>query len=911
MVLTALVAFLSAQAPLVDDCGLEPPGAPILPVPTKPYERPWDPTEPPQVTRVRPSIRPIAGSSIPTAHRTDVGPLAGKTVYLSAGHGLTWVASLNGWRGQRGNTNGIVEDLVSTETFHQFLVPMLLNMGAQVVTVREADLNPALAVVDDGTAGYQEQGEASLFSDSTVAGWGQHPVPLPDGTNPFALGKNRLLTAAATATASARYTVTFPADGYYNAYVSYSAFTARVTDAHYVVHHAGGQTHFRVNQRRRGSTWALLGRFYFKAGARLAVEVLNDSKESGNISLDAVRFGGGVGLADRGGGRSGRPRFEENSRYNAHYSGAPTTVYDARVVDADDDVVTRSRFTAWVHEPGEDAVYLAWHTNAANGTAQGTETYVYGTNPPNGAYMFSGVAGSDRLARLVHGELINDFKAPTGWNRPTWPDRGVRSAYFGELNPDHNNEVPSILMELAFHDTPADAAHLKEPKFRYLASRAIAQGIVRYFAEKDGVAPRFFSEPPTNVRAVAKDGVVTVSWKPGPVDTEGVAGSAATSYLVATSADGLGWDDGTPATGTSLELPLPAGTTRYYRVIGVNAGGESFPSTVVGARSASPGEKTALLVSSFDRLDAAMARSDNLSAYALGNILRIILPRLNDGAQLRRPGEALDFAKVAFDGASSEAVADGDVVLTPYAMVGWFSGRGHSATSVLTTAERTALAAYAQSGKPVLFSGATAARSLAAGPAAEGMFLTDVLRAGASGTAQTGVGGAAGQFLEGVPALALDDGLQGSPDPGPGDVLTAQGAAVAIARWADGGVAGVAADRSLVYLGFPFEAVTSRTARLDVMGRVLAYFQVLPTPPVIPDGGDEPPFDAGLEEPGTDGGTVSPDGGTEVRFPVLPSVYGDEMAKGGCGCNAGGLGFGLLALAAWVRRRQKTLINRS
>ena len=31
-------------------------------------------------------------------------------------------------------------------------------------------------------------------------------------------------------------------------------------DAHFVVKHAGGESHFRINQRRHGGTWVLLGR---------------------------------------------------------------------------------------------------------------------------------------------------------------------------------------------------------------------------------------------------------------------------------------------------------------------------------------------------------------------------------------------------------------------------------------------------------------------------------------------------------------------------------------------------------------------------------------------------------------------------------------------------------------------------
>ena len=328
-------------------------------------------------------------------------------------------------------------------------------------------------------------------------GWGQPTFPMTGAALPFSMGTNRLMLSAATTTASATYTATIPSSGFYEVSVSYTAFSARVQDAHYVVRHAGGETGFRVNQQRHGGTWVQLGRFYFTAGGTAQVVVFNDSAAAAgsNISLDAVKFGGGMGLIERGAGPSGRPRFEESARYHAQFAGAPASVWapsgNTPADDRTNDVGTRSRFTAWVHEPGEDAVYVAWHTNAFNGTAVGTNSYVYGPGaPPSPLSQFSGVAGSDRLALLIHGEMINDIKASSGWNRPTWQDRGVNTAYFGELNPSSNSETPAVLLEVAFHDAAADAVHLKEPGFRYLAARAIAQGIIKYFAEKDGVAAR-------------------------------------------------------------------------------------------------------------------------------------------------------------------------------------------------------------------------------------------------------------------------------------------------------------------------------------------------------------------------------------------------------------------------------------
>ena len=900
----ALVATLLAASPptWVDDCGLEPPGSyvPVV-VPTRPNEVPWLPGEPPLVrAEARGKFAKTASTS--TANLNGQGALTGKVIYLSAGHGFTWTVS--SWQTQRPTTNEIVEDLVSTEAVHQYLVPMLLNAGAQVVTVREADLNTKMVIVDDGTAGYLETGAG--FSDSSLAGWGAPPSPMLTGVNPFALAKNRLMDVTAVASASATYTANFPADGYYNVYVSYTAFTARVTDAHYTVKHAGGDTQHRVNQRHHGSTWVLLGRFYFKAGSHPALVVENDSRDTGNVSLDAVRFGGGMGLIDRGSGVSGRPRFEECSRYHAQYAGAPTSVYGNTADDHTDDVGTRSNFAAWVHEPGEDAVYLAWHTNAFNASAVGTDIYVYGPNPPDGTYNFTGVVGSDKLAQFVHTELINDIRASSGWNKPAWQDRGIHSAYFGELNPSRNNEMPSILMEIAFHDAAADATQLKEPAFRYLATRAITQGIIRYFADKDGVAPKLPPEPPTHLAALNQPGgMVKVQWHSPIVDAQGVAGAAALKYRVYQSADGLGWDNGSDVTATSFTIALPAAAARYFRVAAVNDGGESFGSEIVGARAPAVGGKTLLVVNAYDRLEAAIGTHDDLSAWTLGSVLRILLWKMNDASYLARWGEAIDAARVGFDSATSLAVTSGDVALAGYGMVGWLAGRGHPGGAGPSAAEQTALKNYAMSSKPLFFSGANAVGALALGSAGDQAFLSSVLRAGAGApNSQASVTGS--DFLLGVSGLALDDGNSGAYSSAASDVLTASGSAKLIGAYPAGTGAALAADKLEVTFGFPFETIVSRPQRLDVMARVLKYFEV----DTLADGGTPPVPDAGNL---TDAGSIDagPDGGMNDGGPLpdvtlgrLPNNYAGAPPQG-CGCSSVEALSPLLALGLYrlIRRR--------
>jgi hypothetical protein len=355
------------------------------------------------------------------AGKRATGTLAGKTVYLSAGHG--WMYSAGAWRTQRGNTHALVEDFITIEGVDEYLVGYLQAMGAYVVPIREADLNPNAVVVDDADAVIE--GEVAEVA-STDAGWGAYPTPFENGAlQPFATGGARKLVATATESGRAVYAAAVPESGYYNVYLSYVQGPDRAPDAHVIVKHAGGEAHLRVDQRRHGSTWMLLGRWYFEAGGDAAVAIANDSAKPGAaISFDAVRLGGGMAPHARGGATTGRPAFESAAAYSTQLLGAPRTVYEyfGAGADGNNDVVSRPRFAAWEHEDGEDAVFLSWHTNAPS-PGRGTMSIAYGNTYPccRGLDDFAGTAGSLELLHAVHDQIVADLRA--GFD-PAWPSQG-------------------------------------------------------------------------------------------------------------------------------------------------------------------------------------------------------------------------------------------------------------------------------------------------------------------------------------------------------------------------------------------------------------------------------------------------------------------------------------------------------
>ncbi len=79
------------------------------------------------------------------------------------------------------------------------------------------------------------------------------------------------------------------------------------------------------------------------------VVISNCSTENGFVTSDAVRFGGGMGIVERDGTTSERPKFVEGARYYLQYAGMPDTlVYDLNnnTKDYNDDYQSRGE---WVN----------------------------------------------------------------------------------------------------------------------------------------------------------------------------------------------------------------------------------------------------------------------------------------------------------------------------------------------------------------------------------------------------------------------------------------------------------------------------------------------------------------------------------------------------------------------------------
>ena len=810
---------------------------------------------------------PVPAGSPPHDHPGWAdGALAGKTVYLSQCHGWYWHDGYESWLTQRGNVFDTVEDFHNPEGMNQYLMRYLLNAGARVMPVKESDLNEAMVIVDDADVGYEETGGA--FSESSGAGFASGVAPYGYGVDPLEQGGSREAETATTASASARWIPEIPADGYYQVYASYRQDPSRAPDAHYMIHHPGGVTDVFVDQRIHGSTWVYLGRFYFYAGRDSAigsVELANDSVSSGaTISADAIRFGGGMGDVEREGAVSGHERWEEAAIYYTQFAGAPTTVYDPYSDGDGSDPSSRSRFADWEHEDGEDAVYFSWHSNACGSCgASGTSTYVYSECDVGYDCEFAGIEGSDVMAQYIQSAVVDTIDAR--WE-PGWSDRGVRTAWFAEVNPDYNDEMPAALIELAFHDTESDTALLKHPRFRRDVSRAMMHGIIDYFADRDGETPHYPPGAPTHLSVRGGgSGELEIHWE-APPDGGGL-GDPATSYRLYLSVDGRSFDGGVDVDGTTTTLQGPAGwEPLFVRVTAVNEGGESFPTPTLGAIP-SPAEKGVLLVHGFDRLDRGQLLWRALGGD-LGDVTHMDLDAMNRYDYAVEHLRALAAVQIPVDAVNAEVVADGRVTLDDYPLVIWAAGEESVEDESFSAAEQEQVRAYMDGGGRLLVSGSEIGWDLSAeGDSEDQAFYGEVLRAAilADDAGTYDVAAEPDGVFAGLGPLLIDDGSHGTYHVDYPDVLDVQpGASVEMlyAGQPSQPAALSADDGSLIYLGFPFETVVGEDDREALMIAAVAFLLPEYDPPDWDDDDDGltvgPPLDRGCRCRTSGTGGVAP-----------------------------------------------------
>lgn len=800
---------------------------------------------------------------------------------LWASHGRYYDGKKDRWKWQRPNLFGTTEDLFTQTIVIPYLIPMLENAGAVVFTPRERDWQKNEVIVDNGGRGYVEDSGKETWKTAQENGFAYHAGTYRDGENPFTQGTARAVKATKKADVSwASYQPNIPQGGKYAVYVSYQSLKNSVSDAQYIVMHKGQRTVFKVNQQMGGGTWVYLGTFDFDCGNNEfnRVVVTNSSSESGVVTTDAVRFGGGMGNIERGGSCSGMPRCLEGARYSAQWAGAPYSVYSSKNGSDDygDDINVRSNMTNWLaggstYVPTLEGkkvpieLSLAVHSDAGYTTVNDSiiGSLAICTTSFNDGRLNSGV--SRMVSHDFADSLLTGLQRDISGKYRKWTRRYLWDRNYSETR---KPEVPSAIIETMSHQNFADMRRGLDPNFRFTLARSLYKTILRFVNGNHSVPSVVQPLPVSNFRIERNSsGGLRLSWIAEKDEQEPTA--VPTSYIVYTSEDGMGFDNGTVVYTSSFDFEAKKGVNYCFKVTALNRGGESFPSETLAAYlSKSAHAKDILVVDGFSRLSGPAVVDDySRQGFDLGSDIGVsygLTAGWNGRQQCfdksragsegegslgycgdelagrfimgnNRDGSVCHVKDIAMSGAynvvgcSLEALDNNLVKLDHYNLVdiafGLQRNDGHSLVVYKTFSEtlQSKLRSYAKSGGRILVSGAYVGSDMT--QPHERSFMSDVLKTTFTGT-DTNAGN---NMVDGL-GLSFDIIRQindrhfaaTSVD----RIAACDGRSFAAMRYQDGSTAGVAYDgtdyKSFV-MGYPYECINNVRTRQQVMKGLLGF----------------------------------------------------------------------------------------
>ncbi len=549
--------------------------------------------------------------------------LQGRHLSLWASHGRYYDVKNGVWKWQRPKLFGTTEDLFTQTIVVPYLIPMLENAGAVVFTPRERAWQKEEVIVDnDGSKrNYIEATSHGRWKDAPMAGFAYHDTAYVDNENPFMAGTARMVktTNSKSRYSLASYQPDFPKSGRYAVYVSYQTVDNSIDNAEYTVWHKGERTVFHVNQRMGGGTWVYLGTFEFDKGYSEfnRVTLTNQSNQSGVVTTDAVRFGGGMGNIRRGETVSGLPRAIEGARYYAQWAGMPYSVYSGRMGTDDyaDDINVRSNMTNYLaggspfvpdttglRVPIE--LSLAIHSDA--GIAK-EENGIIGTLSIFTSNFNEGKlnAGISRLAsRDFADALLTNISTGLQYQYGRWNRRELYDRNYSETRLP---AVPSAILETLSHQNFNDMRYGHDPHFKFTLARIIYKTILRYVNEQHNRSCVVTPLAPENFYIELSKNKARLHWE--EVTDLQEPSAEATGYIVYTSQGSADFDNGTYVKGKSHELELEPDMLYHFKVVAVNKGGRSFPSETLSAYYHPGAKKTVMIVNNFHRLSSPAIRT--------------------------------------------------------------------------------------------------------------------------------------------------------------------------------------------------------------------------------------------------------------------------------------------------------------
>ncbi len=576
---------------------------------------------PPKEIRPKPVVENISRKFIPA------NGLFNRNIAVWQSHGWYYNNEINRWEWQRPNVFQTVEDKLPLSFVVPYLIPMLEKAGANVFDPRERDFQINEVVVDNDShldISSRYYIEKPKWNIGKGKGFEVGTLPYRVDYNPFTHGTYKETISDTTGTSSISWIPRVPEEGVYSVYVSYSSSRRNISDAHYSVYHEGIKTDFLVNQQIGGGTWEYLGEFKFDKGynpEKDKVVLTNQSAESGKVvTADAVRFGGGMGVVERGGTTSGRPKYLEAARYYLQYLGMPDSlVYNLNDDKNDyiDDYKSRGEYVNYLcgapFGPNNDRnakglgipidLSLAFHTDAGNSLSDTTigTLAIYSSTDLDSQRVFpngvSRLANRD-LADIMQTQIVNDIKAKYD---PIWNRRMLEDGRYSEVV---RPNVPSVLIELLAHQNFLDMKFAQDPEFRFDAARSMYKGILKFLSVQNDF--KYVVEPlPVNRFSAVFDkaGNVLLRWHPVKDPLEPTA--KAKKFIVYTRINNGDFDNG-----MLVEKPfaliknIRPKNIYSFKVTAINSGGESFPSEILSVCKMPGTKKTVLIVNGFYRVSA-------------------------------------------------------------------------------------------------------------------------------------------------------------------------------------------------------------------------------------------------------------------------------------------------------------------
>ena len=574
--------------------------------------------------------------------------LDGNIIALWQSHGWYFEPKLNRWEWQRARIFQTVEDLYTQSYVMPFLMPMLENAGAYVMSPRERDTNTIEIIIDNDNL--FAQGSYSKFNSNKKWNTGKTPgfaysrKEYHENENPFIEGTFESIESDSDTknNAKATWNASIPEAGNYAVYVSYATVPNSTTNAIYTVNHLGGSDSFSINQQMGGGTWIYLGHFQFAKGEQQLpiVELSNYTGNDGEIvTADAVKIGGGMGNIARKFNVesiskanaelapakrinipdidfdyqiSRYPRFVEGARYWLQWAGMPDSVYtpSENANDYTDDYRCRGLWVNYLaggsnvlpNHKGLNIpidLSLAFHSDAGttlNDSIIGTLGIYYTNNFDtyvNGTPRIS----SRKLTNYIMTHIVNDVRSKF---EPNWTRRGMwDESYFEARVP----EVPTMLLELLSHQNFADMKYGLNPEFRFTVSRAIYKGMLQFLAERDG---REYQVQPLPVHSFAikakSKNSFSLTWQPTP-DTL-TPGSDAELYYVYERINDGAFKYLASTKDNSYSVTISDNHIHSYQIVAVNGGGKSFPSETLALGVSNKDKGNVMVVNGFTRISA-------------------------------------------------------------------------------------------------------------------------------------------------------------------------------------------------------------------------------------------------------------------------------------------------------------------